>query len=406
MPARPREMERAQSRILLGEVEEKIRNMEWSRPESMDIEASKAYFRVAAEDIYAMENVPKVPISAVDGYALRSADTIDSSGGRKEFRTVGVAAANSAFKGNVGKGECCEVYTGAPLPAGCDTIIMAEDSSFHDGLISITCPVQPELNIRKIGEDISAGTKIASKGDILHPFKITAAISSGNMLIHVYRVLNGTVISTGDELMPNSENFTANSGQGLIVEYFNNPWIQLSYGKICSDDSDEIRNTVKDSLKSSEIVIITGGSSIGRRDKVPEAMSGIGETVFSGVNMRPGRTITLYFADGKPVFSISGLPGPALTSFETIFEIFLRSVYGFNASRLTVTARATETADVRPDSVNLKRVSLFESGGEVHFKTLKRSGLQSLLESDGVVEIGPGNDRIVRGKTYSVKLNR
>ncbi|MCL4342084.1 MAG: hypothetical protein M1431_08335, partial [Candidatus Thermoplasmatota archaeon] len=104
--------------------------------------------------------------------------------------------------------------------------------------------------------------------------------------------------------------------------------------------------------------------------------------------------------------SISGLPGPALTSFEAILEIFLSSVYGFNTSRLTVQARAAETTEVRSDSMNLKRVSLFESEGEVKFRTLRRSGLQSLMESDGVLEIGPGNERIERGKTYRIKLNR
>lgn len=406
MPARPMEMEHIQSRISLREVEGRICKLKWNLPESTSVETSRAYFRIAAEDIYARENVPKVPISAVDGYALRSVDAIDLSEGKKEFRIVGVASADSGFKGNVGKGECCEVYTGAPLPAGCDAIVMAEDSSLHDGSISIASPIEPERNVRKVGEDISAGTKIASKGDILHPFRVTAAISSGVMKAQVYCALNGTVISTGDELMPDSENFTVNSGQGLIVEYFKTQWLHLNYGKICSDDSEEIRKAVKDALKSSEIIIITGGSSIGRRDRVPEAMAGIGDAVFSGVNMRPGRTITLYISDGKPVFSISGLPGPALTSFEAILEIFLSSVYGFNTSRLTVQARAAETTEVRSDSMNLKRVSLFESEGEVKFRTLRRSGLQSLMESDGVLEIGPGNERIERGKTYRIKLNR
>ncbi|MCL4438823.1 MAG: molybdopterin-binding protein, partial [Candidatus Thermoplasmatota archaeon] len=207
------------------------------------------------------------------------------------------------------------------------------------------------------------------------------------------------------ELMEGSERRIANSSQTLFVNYFNRRWLNFSAAGVCPDDPDIIKSKIENTLSSSDIVVVTGGTSLGMKDLVPEAMHEIGRTIFAGINMRPGRTITLYEAYGKPVFSVSGLPGPGLTSFETLFEIFISEYLKINAVRRTVPAIASEDIELRKNTTNLKRVKIEFRKDGVYFQPIPRSGLYSLLESDGVIQTDPESGHISRGDVLPVKIN-
>ena len=397
----------SRQRISLVEVEERIGRVKWNLPMVLVQAPGNSFNLVSAGDIAAKNSVPEIPISAVDGYALRSSDTLGitaRSPGR--FKLAGISMANAGFHGRIGRNQCCEVYTGAPVPEDCDTIVMSEAVERSDDEVLISSCLEPGNNVRSPGEDLHAGVRIAEKGEVLDPFRISAAMASKIENIPVYEKLRASVISTGDELMPGSENFTVNSGQGLIVEYFSRPWINFSYGPICPDNAEKIREAVENLLDVNNILVITGGTAIGGKDMVPEAMKDAAETIFSGVQMRPGRTITLYRIKGKPVFSISGLPGPSLTSFETILEIFLKTAYGYRVGRKSVMATASESVKLVADSLNIKRIKFENGSDQLMFRVFRKSGLQALMESDGVVEAGPGIESIEKGKLYRIKLNR
>ena len=392
--------------VTLDKAFQEIRSIEWNRPGTRMVNVEESFGLLSAEDVFSPSDVPGNRTSAVDGFAIRSEELPEpGSKMRKVFRVAGVSQAGKPFTGTASTGECCEIYTGSLVPEDFDTIVMAEDVTIEEGGIVVTGSIRKGQNIRMPGEDIPRGFQILKRGQVVNAFRIAACISAGIREIHVFNPIQVSVISTGNELIPNSPQYVPNSSQALILNYFGRKWISFSPSGVCPDDSMEIRNRISGLVKSSDMVVVTGGTSLGRMDLVPEAMLGIGETVFAGIDMRPGKTITLYNCGGKPVFSISGVPGPALTSFETVFEEFLSTVHGARAGRRTIAAKAAERIEIRGEHTLLKRVSIFENENGTFFRAVNSGGLRSLLESDGIIQTKPEKYVIEEGEVCFVRLN-
>ena len=392
--------------VSLEEATSRMLSVKWKKPDHSILKADDCFGLISNSALFAARDVPDQRISAVDGYAIRSLDTLEIDAmTTRDIPISGISEAGKRFSGSVPPGTCCEIYTGATVPDECDSVIMAEDVLRHGNSIRISEKIQSGKNVRPKGEDLKAGSLIASPGDLLNSYRIAACISSGITEIDVLHPIRVSVVSTGDELMEGSERRIANSSQTLFVNYFNRRWLNFSAAGVCPDDPDIIKSKIENTLSSSDIVVVTGGTSLGMKDLVPEAMHEIGRTIFAGINMRPGRTITLYEAYGKPVFSVSGLPGPGLTSFETLFEIFISEYLKINAVRRTVPAIASEDIELRKNTTNLKRVKIEFRKDGVYFQPIPRSGLYSLLESDGVIQTDPESGHISRGDVLPVKIN-
>lgn len=392
--------------ISLEEAISRMASIDWKRPGHTLRKSADCFGLIANEKVLAAIDVPEQSVSAVDGYAIRARDTYDILDGEgREFPVAGISEAGKGFTGTVPSGTCCEIYTGAPIPDECDSVIMAEDVNRHGDIIRINRKTDIGKNVRSKGEDIKAGLQIAIPGDLLNSFRIGACISSGVSEIDVLDPLNVSVISTGDELIEGSERHIANSSQRLIVDYFSRRWLNFKAAGVCPDDPECIRSKIEKEISVSDIVVVTGGTSLGMKDLVPEAMMEFGKTIFSGINMRPGRTITLYESGRKPVFSISGLPGPGLTSFETLFEVYVQKCLGIHAVRKTVYAKASRNIELKKDSTTLRRVKILSGKDGACFEAVKSSGIFSLLESDGVIQFEPEINSVKEGEIFPVKLN-
>lgn len=392
--------------ISLEEAVQRMLSVNWLKPPNTERKIEDCFGLIANQKVFAEKDVPEQPVSAVDGYAIRAHDTYDiGEGETREITVKGISEAGKKFTGSVPPGTCCEVYTGAPIPDDCDSVIMAEDVTRQGNTIRICRKIESGKNVRLKGEDISAGLQIASPGDLLNSFRIGACVSSGVTEINVLDPIKVSVISTGDELMEGSERHIANSSQRLIVDYFKRNWLNFKAAGICPDDPACIRSMIMKEISISDLAVVTGGTSLGMKDLVPEAMNGFGKTIFAGINMRPGRTITLYEVGRKPVFSISGLPGPGLTSFETIFEAYVQRYLGINAVRRTIYAKASQHIELRKNSTMIRRIKIFQGKDGAYFEAVKSSGLLSLLESDGIIQTEADKNSIKEGEIFPVKLN-
>ncbi|MGC8515446.1 MAG: molybdopterin molybdotransferase MoeA [Thermoplasmata archaeon] len=369
----------------------RINRYNWNPISDVTTKVSGSLGMISAEDIFAKTPLPTRERSLVDGYAIRS---IDSTGASTEnpvrFKIIGRKEAGSGKKFNISKGECVEIYTGASLPDGCDSVIMTENAVTARGGITITEELSPGMNVSKVGEDINRDFQIIHKGDQIGSFQITAMLSSGTANIRVKRRINVGVFSTGNELFSSSPDNIRNTAETAVKTFFESGFLKITRLGKCHDSVEEISKKVKHSMEIMDATIITGGTSLGRYDLVPEALSGIAETLFGGVRIRPGRTAALYSLSGKPVFSVSGFPSSAIISLWLFLPHYVKAVTGMNdesrwkrmklATGLHSKAGYTTVIPVRiSDDSDGMKVSTVSSGGSVR--------MIDMLNADGLVVV-------------------
>jgi molybdopterin molybdotransferase len=372
----------------------RINKYNWKPIEEVTVKASDSLGLISAEDVLAKIPLPTVERSLVDGYTIRS---IDSVGATTEnpvhFKIIGKKEAGSGSKFNISNGECVEIYTGASLPDDCDSVIMAENAVASPGGIRIIEELSRGINVSKVGEDIKGGFQIINKGERIGSFQITAMISSGTAKIAVKRRLNVGAFSTGNELFRSSQDNIQNAAETAIKTFFQSGFLKITRLGKCHDSVEEISMKVKRSIDNLDALIITGGTGLGRFDLVPEAMSDLAEPVFGGVHTRPGRTASLYSISGKPVFSVSGFPSSAVISLWLFLPHYIKAITGMTdmhrgrkmqlATELHSKAGYTTVIPVRVsyDKTGIK-ASPVSSGGSVR--------MIDMLKADGLV-IVPDN---------------
>ncbi len=360
---------------------------------------------ISAEDVFAKTPLPTRERSLVDGYAIKS---LDSTGASREnpvhFKLVGRKEAGSGKKFNIARGECVEIYTGASLPQGCDSVIMAEDAVAVTGGITITEELSAGSNVAKVGEDIARDFQIIHKGDQIGSFHITAMLSTGTARIRVKKRIDVGVFSTGNELFSSSPDNIKNTAETAVKTFFESPFLKVTRLGKCHDSAEEISKKVKHSIDSMDAIVITGGTSLGRYDLVPEALSGIAEILFGGVRIRPGRTATLYSLSGKPVFSVSGFPSSAIISLWLFLPHFIAAVTGMHdvsrkkmmqlSSRLHSKPGYTTVIPVRNSDNSRMKVSPVSSGRSLR--------MADMLKADGLLVVPDNVEGYSENETVEV----
>lgn len=389
------------------------------RVEPIQIELVKleeAVGRIAGRDLIAPFDVPAFDRSAVDGYAVRASDTTSASPTNPiELSTIGTLEAGSA-PGEIALGErgrAVEIFTGAALPTGADAVVMAEFTKRDDGKVNVTAPVPPWRNVSRKGEDFAAGETIVHAGTRLRGWH-TGALASVNLLeIHVYRRLRIAVLSTGSELRKVGEalrpgeiiNSSKPMLNSLIKETGQEP-VDLG---IAPDDVNEVKNRLVQGLKSADIVITTGGSSVGERDVVPEAIDALGEPglIVHGVQMRPGKPTGIGVVGGKPIFMLSGYPVAALVAFEVFVQPVIEMILGVKPqpearTRGLLTRRVTTPSGVRSYvRVRVKK----DRQGAFTVEPLRLTGsgiLSSMTRANGILIVPEGTEGFDEGEEVEV----
>ncbi|MCL5954574.1 MAG: molybdopterin molybdotransferase MoeA [Candidatus Thermoplasmatota archaeon] len=403
-----RKMGRFLNLISLEDALERVSSAGWTPLKSEIIPTAHALGRIAFSGVMAVTDFPQWNRSLVDGFAVKAQDCRKASETNPLVLPVNgvVEAGKSRFDGYK-IGACTEIYTGGVVPLDYDAVIMAEDCYIGDGTIKITSAPKSWANIEKAGDDIRKGDSILPASTRIKPWHITAIVSAGVDTIEVYEKIKVGVISTGNELFSGAEGKIQNTTQNLIINFLNSGFVEADFAGMAHDDAGEIRGLVTSALEKYHCVVVTGGTSLGGKDEVPEAITDISNVVFGGAMIRPGRTMTLYESRGKPVFSISGVPVPSMLSFDLFFEEYLKSMTGLKEYHRSVTGKLSSNVTNKAGYAGIYRVKLVPGEHGLTVEVIRTHGtgsISSILDSDGIILIPGTVEGLEAGQLVEVKL--
>lgn len=282
---------------------------------------------VLAEDVFAGEPMPPFPAASVDGYAVVAAD------GPGWRQIVGDQMAGYVAGLQVGPGTAVRVTTGAPIPPGADTMVMIEQTEERDGRVNILAPsLQAGANIRPVGQDIDQGQQVLAKGTLLGPAELGLLGTVGLTEVSVYRRPKVAVMSTGDEIVEPYERPAP--GQIRDANRFSMMSVVRQSGAepldlgIVRDKAGSLQATIERGLTEADVLLTSGGVSMGQLDLVKPYLAQRGTVHFGRVNTKPGKPVTFATIDGKPCFAMPGFPVSALVSFEVFVRPALLKMAG------------------------------------------------------------------------------
>lgn len=273
------------------------------------VRIEEAVGRVLLEDVRSGLDIPPFDKSAMDGYAVKNAEA------GQPLRNVGLILAGDAFKGKVGPGQCVKIMTGAPLPPGTDSVIMVEDSSETGGLVKFLKAAGKGANICLRGEDIKKGRKILARGTVISISQIAVLAAVGRSHVKTGALPEVSLVNTGGEIVPPGgklgRNRIYNSNGPMLSALLKTDGI-IASPVIVRDEAGSLKETFARAFKS-DIVLISGGVSMGDSDLVPGVLKSLGvKCLFHKVRVRPGKPMFFGVKGSKLVF---GIPGNPLANF-------------------------------------------------------------------------------------------
>ena len=289
--------------------------------------------RVLAEDVTAKFDVPGFPRSAMDGYAILGEESFGASNyDAIRLNVVGISLPGSPFEPRLERGQAIRIMTGAPIPDGADAVVKAEVCEEEGGIVSISEAVAPQKNVGAIGEDIRRGEVVLSRGRRLRPQDAGLLSSIGRAEISCVRAPRVRLVVTGDELLPpgsspsGSQIVDSNSVvlRGLIAR---DGGSSLPF-EILPDIPERIRQAM--ASDDADVVLVSGGTSVGQEDYAPRLLSELGELSYHGISMRPSSPTGIGRIDGRFVFLLPGNPVSCLAAYEFFAGPTIRALGGRN----------------------------------------------------------------------------
>ena len=364
--------------------------------------------RVLAAATSAAVDVPPFDRAAMDGYAVVAADTFGA--GRYEpkiLRSVGKVYTGELPTRAVGRGECIEIATGAPMPDGADAVVMVEETDkAGDAEVRVFTPVYPRQHVGRRAADISAGQSLLAAGDLLNPSRIGALAAVGVFDVDVFQRPRVAVLSTGNEIV--EPGHALGPGQIYDINHFTLTAIIGEHGGIAvphppaPDLLPELVSAIRTAAEA-DIVVFSGGSSVGERDLIMDALMQIGEVIFHGIAVKPGKPTVFGRIGTTPVFGMPGYPTSCLSNAYMLLVPVLRQI-----ARLPPYEPRTVTLPLSRRIVSTTGRHQFYTvrvaGGEV-VPAFKASGdITSMSQADGYIEITAQTDIVEAGQMVDVKL--
>jgi molybdopterin molybdotransferase len=363
--------------------------------------------RVLADDLVATLQLPPFTNSAVDGYAVRGQDLPHE--GPRLFRVAGRLQAGGAAAGPpVAAGDAVRIFTGAPMPAGTDTVFMQEDVRLDDaGNAWVPAGLKRGANVRPAGEDIVAGRVVVPANRWLRPQDVAVAAALGLTEVRVRRRVRVAIFSNGDEIAepgsPRRDSQVFDSNRIMLGAMLRRIGCIVSDLGIRRDDSAQIAAVLEDAARANDLILSSGGVSTGEGDYVKDAIERVGTLVFWRIAMKPGRPVAMGVISGVPFI---GLPGNPVASFVTFARIARPAILALAGARWVppppLRVRAQFSYRKKPARREYVRVHLQAAGdGMLEAVKFPREGaglLSSLVDTDGVVELREEVTRVEPGQ--------
>lgn len=365
---------------------------------------SEAAGRVLAEPVRSAVNVPAFERSAMDGFAVRACET----DGRL-LTLVGAALPAKPFGRALQPGEAVRVTTGAPVPAGADAVLMVELADVSEASVRAKEAIPAGKHVARVGEDVPLGAEVLPAGRVLRPQDVGILAAVGAARVNVLRRPVVAVLATGNELLPPGA-----APDGCRIVDSNSPMlaalaardgaISLST-RYVPDDFEHTRDALSRACDEADVVLVTGGTSVGGEDHSPLAVAALGELAVHGIAVRPASPTGVGFVRGKPVFLLPGNPVACLCAYDLFASRAVRALGGRAPGLPYALTRAVLSAEVpsavgRVDYVRVRvRADGFAeplSGGA--------SKLSTAVEADGFVLVPANRAALPAGETADVWL--
>ena len=365
--------------------------------------------RVLAQDIVPAINVPAHDNSAMDGYAVRFSDLKEET----SLKEVGAALAGKPFAGTVGAGECVRIMTGAVMPAGTDTVVIQEHVRQDQGRIVVPPGQKARQNVRYAGEDLKAGAPVLKPGRLLRPADLGLIASLGIGAVQVKRKLRVAFFSTGDELAsigtPLKEGEVYDSNRYTLYGMLARLGVDILDLGVVRDDPALLEKAFTRAAQEADVVVTTGGVSVGEADFTKALMAKLGEVLFWKIAMRPGRPMAFGRIGGAFLF---GLPGNPVAVMVTFYQ-FVRNALLHLSGRTDdyeiplLQAKAAEPLRKVPGRTEYQRGILFRDGAEWKVRTTGQQGsgvLRSMSEANCFIVLEHDRGKVQAGEPVSVQL--
>ena len=376
-----------------------------SRVESVNIDS--ALERVLAENVIARLSIPSFNRAAMDGYAVKAKDTFGA--GQRNPRVITVTGqihAGEAPTKSVSTGECVQIATGAMMPKGADAVVMVEDTESLGDSVKIFKAILPNVNVARIGEDIKKDETVLRDGAVLDAGKIGVLASQGMRQVKVYEKPRVAVLPSGEEVveigqkLERGQVYDINSHTVAAVVAANGG-IPIKFG-VAGDDLEKIRAAL-DKATENDLVVISGGSSVGERDLLVSALEDRGEVFFHGIQVKPGKPTIFAMLRDKPLLGMPGYPTSCLlNSYLFLLPAVRKMAHLPPRQGETVPAKLARRV---PGSVGRRQFLTVKIEAGEAIPVFKESGaITSIAAADGYIEIAENIDLLEKGEPVTVTL--
>ncbi|WP_454017810.1 molybdopterin molybdotransferase MoeA [Azospirillum sp. Marseille-Q6669] len=364
-----------------------------TEPEEVLVRA--ALGRILAEPVAATVNVPPVAVSAMDGWGFGTADGAET-GEFRRLTVVGRVPAGSVFPGTVGPGEAVRIFTGAPIPAGVDTVAMQEDCRAEDGAVLVPATLKRGANIRDAGEDMTAGSVVLTPGLRLRAQEVGLAAAVGRSSLSVRKRLRVVLFSTGDELRepgtdkPEGTIYDAN--RYTLAAQLDALGADVRDLGILPDKPDVTRAALADAAATADLVVTSGGASVGEEDHVKAVVGELGSVDLWKLALKPGKPLALGRIGTTPFLGLPGNPVSAMVTFMLVGRpLVLRLSGAKNAPAprcLVVAGFDFKKKPGRREFLRARLATGADGRPVAHKFPSDSSGvLTSMVEADGLVDM-------------------
>ena len=373
------------------------------------VRLAEANRRVLATGVIADRDVPPFDRAAMDGYAVVAADTAAAEREHPaRLRCVATVHTGEVASRAVGDGECIQIATGAPLPAGADAVVMVEQTDRRGNEVEVFTAVQPRQHIGRRGADIAAGQTVLRPGDVLTPSRVGSIAALGVAAVEVYDRPRVGLVSTGDEIVEPGRPLAP--GQIYDINRFTLGAVIAEHGGVptahpITGDSLAALGAAVDAIiaQGTDILVFSGGSSVGERDLTRDVLRQKGDVAFHGIAVKPGKPTAFGHIGSTPVLGMPGYPTSCLSNAYLLLVPLLRRMAHLPPHRSrTVTVPAAHRFASVGGRHQFYSVRVVDGAAVGAFKA--SGDITSMSQADGYIEIPMGVDAVEQGRQVDVTL--